>query len=270
MKVKCRATKTTGASLNRFAMTRMWMLLVCMGWFVSPDGRCCAQVVAIQQPDILALYLFNGADEATFRRQLENRAQVRVARIAEVVELDTVQLEKLKLATQGDLSRFYRELEHVRQKTKGLNSQNPQDMQKAWEVISPVQQRLANGVIDQDSMTERILQSLLNEEQQTKYTEFQRQRHAAQFNAILRMTISDLEKSVPLTEKQRDRLIKIAQGQKLPANAFDQQQLQAYVGYFSLATISDQELGDLLDEQQLRTLRKLTEPIANMFGGFRR
>lgn len=218
----------------------------------------------MQQPDILAMYLFNGADEATFRRQLENRAQIRVTRIAEVVELDAAQLEKLKLATHGDLSRFYRELDHVRQKTKGLNAQNQQDMQKAWEFISPVQQRVAKGIIGKDSLTERILESLLDDEQQAKYAEFQRQRHAAQFRAILRMTVSDLEKSLPLTEKQRDELIKLAEGQQLPHHAFDQQQAQVDLGYVMLARLRDNEISDLLDKQQLLTFRKLTEQHANL------
>ncbi len=215
------------------------------------------------------MYLFNGADEATFRRQLENRAQIRVTRIAEVVKLDSSQLEKLQLATHGDLSRFYRELDHVRQKTKGLNPQNQQDMQKAWEFISPVQQRVSKGVIGEDSLTERILQSLLDDEQQTKYAEFQRQRHMAHFRAILRITISDLEKSMPLTEKQRDELIKLAVAQQLPHHAFDQQQMQAYLGYVMLARLRDHELSDLLDKQQLLTYRKLTEQYANMMVRFR-
>lgn len=241
------------------------MVLLCACWLALPNAPCHAQGRNLRQPDILAMYLFNGADEATFRRQLENRAQIRVTRIAEVVGLDPEQLEKLQLATHGDLSRFYRELEHVRQKTKGLSSQNQNDMQKAWEFISPVQQRVANGIIGEDSLTERILQSLLDEEQRAKYAEFQRQRSAAQFRTILRMTVSDLEKSLPLTEKQRDELIKLVEGKELPEKVFMQQQMQAYLGYVMLARLSDNELSDLLDKQQLLTFRKLIDQVANRF-----
>lgn len=241
-----------------------WLLLLCASYFQLPDGLCRAQGRDLRQPDILAMYLFNGADEATFRRQLEIQSHIRVTRIAEVVGLDPEQLEKLQLATYGDLSRFYRELDHVRQKTKGLNSQNQNDMRKAWEFISPVQQRVSKGIIGEDSLTERILQSLLNDEQRAKYAEFQRQRDAVQFRTILRMTVSDLEKSLPLTEKQRDELIKLVEGKELAKAAVGQQSMQAYLGYIMLARLEDDELGELLDRQQLLTFRKLTQPFANM------
>ncbi|MEO8268746.1 MAG: hypothetical protein ABI557_03435 [Aureliella sp.] len=245
------------------------MFLLCVSWLALPAPLCRAQLAFAQQPDILAMYLFNGADEATFRKQLENRAHIRVTRIAHVVGLDPAQLNKLQLATHGDLSRFYRELEHVRQKTKGLNPQNQNDMQKAWEFIMPVQQRVSEGIIGDDSLTERVLQSLLEVEQQAKYEEFLRQRRAAQFRSILRMTVSDLEMSLPLTEKQRDELIRLAEGKELPKQAFAQQQVQAYLGFAMLARLTDIELTDLLDKQQLLTFRKLTEQYANMLAGFR-
>ncbi len=215
------------------------------------------------------MYLYNGADEAAFRKQLENRAQIRVRRIAEVVSLTPDQLAKLQLATHGDLSRFYRELEHVRQKTKGLDPQKQNDMRKAWELISPVQQRVAHGIVGEDSLTDRILLSLLDEQQQTKYVEYQQQRQAAQFRSILRITVSDLEKSLPLTEKQRDELIKLVEGKELPEMVDIQQQRQAYIGFAMLARLKDTELTDLLDKQQLLTFRKLTEPYANMLIGLR-
>lgn len=242
---------------------------MCTGYVQLPHNSCSAQFGNARQPDILSMYLFNGADEATFRKQLENRAQIRVTRIAEVVVLDANQLEKLRLATLGDLSRFYRELEHVRQKTKGLNAQNQNDMQKAWELIAPVQQRVAQGIIGKDSLTESILQRLLNEAQQTKYAEFQQQRRAAQFRSILRMTLADMEKSLPLTEKQRDELIKLGEGKELPDNAFMQPQMAAYLGFVMLARLTDNELANLLDKQQLMTFRKLTERYANMMIGLR-
>jgi hypothetical protein len=157
----------------------------------------------------------------------------------------------------------------VRQKTKGLNPQNNNDIQEAWEHIAPVQQRLSKGLIDKDSLTERILQSLLTAEQQTKYAEFQHARQTAHFQAILRISLADLQKSLPLTEKQRNELIKLVMSKELPQRAFEQQQLQAYLGLMMLARLSDKELEDVLDEQQTLTYRKLTEQYANMIFNFR-
>lgn len=234
-------------------------------WLHIANGLCHAQF-GVQQPDILSMYLFNGSDEATFRRQLEQRSHVRIARIAEVVGLDEAQRSKLELAAHGDLSRFYRELDHVRQKTKGLNPQNNEDMQKAWEHIMPIQQKATQGIVTDDSLSERILRSLLTDEQKAKYIEFLQERRAAQFHAILRITVADLEKALPLTEKQRAALIKLVEDKPLPDNVqLRQQGMQAYLGFVMLGRLKDDELKDVLDEQQLKTFRQLTEQYANMF-----
>ena len=45
---------------------------------------------------------------------------MRVKRMAEVAQLDALQLQKLQLAARGDLSRFYRELERVKVKVKDV------------------------------------------------------------------------------------------------------------------------------------------------------
>lgn len=262
-------TFNCGLARRYLQISLAWLPLLCVACCMLPWTRCSAQFGFAQQPDLLAMYLFNGNDEATFRKQLEQRTQMRSIRIADVVGLDQAQRDKLQLATHGDLSRFYRELDHVRQKTKGLNPQNNNDVQKAWEHIAPVQQRLSKGLIDEKSLTERILQSLLTAEQQAKYAEFQRARQTAHFQAILRISLADLQKSLPLTEKQRNELIKLVEGKPLPKGAFAQQQLQAYLGLMMLARLSEKELSDVLDEQQIVTFRKLTEQYANMIGDFR-
>ena len=241
------------------------MLLLCtMTWQLNCPS-CHAQFGA-RSRDILAMYLFNGADEATFRRRLEQSTQLRIDRIADVVGLDEAQRAKLELANHGDLCRFYREIDQVRQKVKGLDPQNNNDLQAAWQHIMPVQQRLSKGIIDENSLSERILQNLLNDDQKTLYKEFRRERQTAQFRDIVRISIAELEQSVPLTEKQRGGLIKLLDEriERIPPeNRFADQQLEAYYGYILLAQLPNDRLSELLDVQQIDTLQKLIAPYDN-------
>ncbi len=226
----------------------------------GPLGQ--AQVRA-QPNDILSMYLFNGADEATFRRQLEQSSQIRIDRIAEVVDLDAAQRSKLELASHGDLCRFYRELALLRQKVKGLDPQDHNDFQAAWAHIGPVQQRLSKGIIDENSLSQRILQNLLSDQQQARYQQFQQERKKAQLRALLRISVAELEQVVPLTEKQRTELIKLLDQSSLAENGTPDRQQQAFYGHILLAQVPDEQLEKLLDEQQRLALSKWIAPYKN-------
>ncbi len=226
-------------------------------------GALCQAQGRAHPNDILSMYLFNGSDEASFRRQLERSAQIRIDRIAEVVELDAAQLSKLELANHGDLCRFYRDLAHLRQKVKGLDPQNHNDFQAAWAHIGPIQQRLNEGIIDENSLSERILKNLLNDQQQMRYQHFQHERENAQLHALLRISVAELERVVPLTEKQRTELVKLLEQSLLADGGTpDQHQLAVY-GNILLAQLPDQELEKLLDEHQRLAFSKFIAPFKN-------
>lgn len=259
----CRKTiRWDSTSLSQRLVRWSAILVLCAmaGHWSCP--QCHAQF-GVQPRDFLAMYLFNGADEATFRRRLEQSTQVRIDRIADAVGLDVAQRAKLELANQGDLCRFYRDLEQLRQKVKGLDPQKNDDFQAAWAHIAPVQQRLSRGIIDENSLSERILKNLLDDEQQTLYEQFQRERQTARLHAIVRISIAELEQSVPLTEKQRGGLIKLLDEKILSDNRVVDQQVQVFYGYVLLGQLPDDQLTGLLDEQQKITLDKLIAAYKN-------
>lgn len=227
--------------------------------------RCVAQLA--QQPDILSMYLFNGNSEANFKRQLEQGVNLRIARIAEEVGLNAEQLKKIELAAHGDLSRFYRELDDVRERTKRLNPQNNADMQKAWQEIMPLQQRVTRGVLDEKSLLERVLLTVLSQEQQKKHEQFMRKRQIACYTAVLRMTIADMEKSLPLTSKQRSELIKLLEGCEFPSSA--DRNVLPYVGWAMLSKLKPQDTAEILDEQQQKTFIRLKAQQAGMVRMFK-
>jgi hypothetical protein len=191
---------------------------------------------------------------------------MRVNRMAQVAHLDASQLQKLQLAARGDLSRFYRELEQVRVKVKDVDMRNGNDMQKAWQAISPLQIRLANGIIDEDSLLERVMSTLLSPEQEQKYRDYLRERQVARYRSILLVTVADLEKVLPLTAKQRSELIKLLEGKKFPSKC--QPGLEAYVGQAMLSRLREDEARSVLDESQCKTLARLNEQYAPMANNF--
>jgi len=224
-----------------------------------------AQFRAARQ-DVMSMYLYNGRDEATFKKNLEQQTDLKIEQISRLVQLDEAQLEKLELAAHGDLSRFYRELERIREQVKGFSPENGNDMQQAWQVISPLQQRIAAGIFDENSLLERVLCTLLSPEQHQTYRAGQRERQLYRYKSVLRMTIADLEKALPLTAKQRTELIKLVEEKNFPRAC--PQNLESYVGYAMLARLSEQETKELLDAEQHKTFHQLSLQYAQFMNNF--
>lgn len=213
------------------------------------------------------MYLFRGADEATYKRQLEQSLEMRAERVSKVAGLDAAQESKLKLAVQGDLGRFYREIMTVREATKALNIQNAADQQRAWQEVMPLQQRAAKGILDENSLFEKMLSVTLTAEQREKYDNYLRERDVAHFTSILKMTVADMEKSLPLTERQRTELIQLVVNKPFPRRIPIEQ--EAYVGYIILSRLSDLETANLLDEHQQKTFAKWKQQYGNFGNGVR-
>ena len=230
-----------------------------MAWIVRP-GQCLAQVQVggrVRQADILSMYVFNGSDESTFKKQLDDQTKLVVDLIAKVVSIDDSQKRKLNLAVAGDLTRFYRELEIVREKTKDLDIQNQADMQKAWQEVMPVRKRADEGILSENSLFDKVLGSVLSLEQREQYNKYLRDKEIALFKAILRAAVSDMEKSLPLTSQQRTDLIELVEKKPFPRRIT--RAYHAYVGVILLGRLSDQETAAILDEHQQKTFNKLKQ-----------
>lgn len=244
---------------------RSWVLLAMLYMAYAPTIAR-GQIFGFQpaEQDVVSMYLFNGKDEAGFKRNLETSCQLRVDRVAEVVGLTEDQRSKLELAIRGDLSRVYREMEKVRQKTKGLNMQDQADMQKAWQEISPLYQRFQNGgVIDENSLYENVLASVLDEQQREQFQQYLDGRRQFKMQALAAASLSEMEKQMPLLADQREQLIKLVRQVPVPRKANG---MHAYVGYAILGRVKRNAVADILDENQLKVYDDLIKQFGRIGG----
>lgn len=221
----------------------------------------------IQQRDIIAMYLFNGQDEATFKNQLESSCNLRVKRIFEVIGLDAEQKRKLDFAIRGDINRLYREMDFVRYQTKGLNLQDQGDMQKAWQVMQPLYTRVTStGIVGEDSLFERVLESTLTAEQQDDYKAYMSDRQRTEVEGLTRLALSELEKSIPLLAAQRQQIISLAIELDYPQKI--QRGMEGTVGFVMLSKLPDDKLQTILDAEQYTAFQKFKKHYRGLrFGG---
>jgi len=235
---------------------------------ISAARQSAAQVqarAANVRQDVLAMWVFNQVDELTFKKQLDDQAKMVVDRIVKITGIEESQRQKLLLAATGDLSRFYRELETVREKTKDFDIQNQEQMQKAWQIVSPVQQRVSQGILNETSLFEKLLEAVLTVDQRAAYDEYLQKRERALCTAVLLATIADMEKSLPLTVEQRTKLLALLEANPFPKKV--QNGVLYNVGWLLLARLDDAEVAKILDAQQQKAFKQLTKQFENQAGG---
>lgn len=220
-----------------------------------------------QEQDWIQSWVFNGRTEQSVRLGLQNQAEQKLAQLKEQCHLTDEQAAKLKLAAAGDVNRFFHEIAKARKATKGLDQQNQNAIQEAWNVVSPLTTRLNAGLYDEKSLFAKVMSSTLDDAQVEEYTRLVAEQVDRRHHAMVLTTVSTIEDSLPLVKDQRTKLIELLDAQKLKATA-PQQGLETYVGYAKLAKVPEAELEKIFDAQQLKTLKTLRDryaPIIQMF-----
>jgi len=240
-----------------------WLMIVVSAASAFSADLASAQF-RVQQQNVVAMFLFNGQDEATYRQALDGRSMLRLNRITKIANLNTEQETKLQLAIRGDLHRFYREMDIVKETTKDFDMQNQADMQKAWQAVAPLRTKLATGLDGEDSLFAKVLSSTLNIEQMETYEQYLSDRQVATTRAVIRMTVSDMEKLVPLLDVQRQQLVELLESQKFPRKV--PQGFEVMVGYIILARLKDDALSTILDDSQVKVVAQMQK----QYDGFAR
>lgn len=246
---------------------QMAVVTIALVFLLGVGNKAHAQVVLgfPQQQDIISVYFYNGQSEAAFRERIKTSATMRMRTMMQVVDLNETQAAKVQLALRGDMLRLFREFDTLREETKDLNMQNQKDMQEAWQIIQPMYQRVQSGTIfGENSLMERVLREVLNDEQEEILEKFEYEQRQAKYEALVRITIVELQKQLPLLSKQRAELMEAAFALGPPSK--DSNQMQAYVGYIALARLPKKQIAEILDEAQRKAFNKTIEQYAR-FGG---
>jgi hypothetical protein len=107
--------------------------------------------------------------------------------------------------------------------------------------------------LDDKSLFHKCLISTLDDDQYAKYDEAQFKRRCVSYDAKVRLYVGLLERSLPMTHKQRIQLVDHILANTFPPKRFGSQDLYYVMGQVSQAPIEDLE--DDFDKAQLKLLR---------------
>lgn len=215
-------------------------------------------IVALNQNrgDWFESWVFGGMSAENARQRLENTGSQRILLLKQHCELTDEQVSKLELAKRGDIVRFFQEVEAVRKKA-GVQTPDRGNMAELGKAIAPIQGQWNTGLVSPQSLFVSVLQRILSEDQKSKLRE-EEERRSVEKNRVHAMSmIKMIEHSVPLTDKQRNKLLDLVVEQTKEVRV--DSHLQQYISIQAATQLSDENLAEFLDASQLKGFRQLQE-----------
>ena len=229
----------------------LFLLFFCLG--VETAG-------AQQRQDWMKSWVYGGRSRSEVKDQLVFDSQQRLTMIDRLCTLDDVQQQKLSKAAGADISRFFREVDTIERKleTMDVGAIN-QNLNEVWQVVSPIQQKMRQGVFAEKSLFQKVVRKTLSDQQQSVYqAELERVRRR-RWKIVTRLNVADIERSMPLMADQRKKLLALLDEQKLSMKM--QKQIDGYAGFLKLMKIQNREatLSEFLDADQSKVIASYCE-----------
>ena len=139
---------------------------------------------------------------STARVRLKESLELYTEDVDQACGLSDAQKQKLRLAGQGDIERFFRKFKKVKAKFQAIRN-DQQKVNQIFQDISPLQAKLATGIYDRDSLLQKCLVNTINREQFLKYLKVDKERQRFHHEAKIGVIISLLDQAAPVTAEQR-------------------------------------------------------------------
>lgn len=178
----------------------------------------------------------------------------RLALLEDAVQLTPGQREKLSLAGTVDISRFLDKVETVRRRIVGKKYDQNQ-INEAWQEVQPLQAELEKGLVQDGSLFEKVKHSVLGPAQRAQLQRVEYAIAKRRYEAKLRQYVAALDRALAMTNRQRQGLLALFVSQTKPPNRFGE--YDRYYVLWQMSQISDQRLGTLLDQPQVKVFRQI-------------
>jgi len=183
--------------------------------------------------------------------------------VERVCPLDDVQKDKLRLAASGDFARFEQRVADLRTQYVG-KSYDQNDIGNIYQKIQPLTAAYQAGLLGPASLFTKVLHRTLTLAQLEEYEAAEGERIKARHAAKVRLFVAIYERTCPLTDKQRTKLIDVLLADTRPPKRSSE--YDWYIVMVQAARIPEAKLAAILDEAQMRRLKKSTLQARGMEG----
>jgi hypothetical protein len=184
---------------------------------------------------------------------VDSQITLAIEGVDHVCHLTGAQSDKLRLAGQGDYSRFDRQADELRSELVGT-TYNQNEIGDVYQKVRPLATTYQAGLLGRSSLFAKVIRSTLTPEQTGEYAAAEKERLKANHAAQVKLFVAMLERGCPLTSAQRTRLVELLRSETKPA--LRSGQYDQYVIPAQCSAIKEEKFTAILDEAQFRVLNK--------------
>ncbi|MDB5345908.1 MAG: hypothetical protein JWP89_4285 [Schlesneria sp.] len=198
-------------------------------------------------------WIFQGSGTATAgRARINSHLKLKLDELKKTCDLTELQRKKLALAAQGDMKRFFDQVEVLRKKFLAVrNDQNA--FNELWQEIHPLQQKQQAGLFNENSMFQKALRSTLNEEQQQRYQKVTDERRRFRYRASIQTSLVLISDTVALKDDQHKAIAKLLLEETALPLRFGQQDQQVVL--YGLSKLPSAKLKAILTDRQWKLMQ---------------
>jgi hypothetical protein len=184
---------------------------------------------------------------STARVRLKDLLKLYMENVDQICSLSDAQKQKLQLAGQGDVERFFRKYTEVKTKFQTIRN-DQQKVNQVFQDIRPLQAKLTTGLFDRDSLLQKCLVNTINRKQFLQYLKVDKDRQRFHHEARIGVIISLLDQAAPVTAEQRRELSELLRRETKPLGKSSQ--YDHYAMMYQAAKIDDGKFQQILDDIQ--------------------
>jgi len=220
------------------------------------------QPVFILTPEILDQWVFsNVGNSAQAFSQIDTQVKLRIEAVDRVSSLSREQKLKLQLAADRDIKKFRDEYDQLKLKYQHTK-QNPNNTTAVMTAIAPLKQQWEAGILGESSMLSKIIESTLTADQWAAYQKELAERTGYRYRAKIKLALTTLESSVPITVEQREQLERLLVAETKPPKKFGQFDTQVVL--LQAANLPEAKFKNIFDDGQMKLLQQAFQQVKGM------
>lgn len=209
--------------------------------------------IGIEQFERWIFQNVSNAEQA--RLQLASAIELEIARIEQGTPLLEPQKERLRLAGQGDIKRFYDRVEQARQQFREFEGKVDQNnISKLHMLTVPLSQELQKGLFGPKSLFKKVVLTTVNEQQAITMREEEKRQQRVRMENATKVFIAQMGRQIPLTAVQRDSLLKLAMDDLKNVEATGP--YASYLMTYRLSELPREKFEAILDDAQMKAFDK--------------
>jgi hypothetical protein len=232
--------------------------MLVVGALALPADFAHAQNKFVMDENNFNAWLFQGTGQVPNQ---ESEVTLMVEAIDRTCHLSTEQKAKLRLAGHGDYARFDQKVNDLRSECVG-KTYDQKEIQELYQKFQPLTQQYQAGMLGASSLFEKVVHQTLTPEQREEFEAAEAERSKTRHAAKVRLFVALLEQSCPLKSSQRDAMVELLLKETRPA--LRSSEYDWYVIVVQAAKIPDSELKPILDQAQLKYVKKITGQARGM------